>query len=113
VSSFQPIPEQPEHVPGRPIAWILGATVLVIATCAVIVWTLQMFAIEGGGRSRVETIEILPPAQPFSERLQPEQARQAEHEALDAWSWIDRPSGRVRLPIDVAIDRYIQQRGGR
>jgi len=111
--SVDDIPEQPEAVPGRAIAWTLAITALVIATCAVVVWALAAFHIPIGGASQVQRIELVPPAQPFSESMQPERDRSAARSELGQWSWADRRAGRVRIPVSVAIDRYLQARGAR
>lgn len=113
MSHFEEIPEQSEDVAARPIAWTLGITVLVVVTCGVVVWALQAFDLRGGGRSNIERVELVPPAQPFSAPTQLERQRATERAELDRWSWADRNVGLVRLPIDVAIERYLQQRGAR
>jgi hypothetical protein len=111
--SVEDVPEQPENVPGRAIAWTLAITTLVIATCAVIVWSLAAFHIPIGGASAVKRIELVPPAQPFSETMQPERTAAAARLQLEQWSWADRRTGRVRLPVNVALDRYLQAQGAR
>ena len=35
------------------------------------------------------------------------QFNQAEQEALSNYCWIDKDAGKLRIPIDLAIDRYI------
>jgi len=107
------IPEQPENVPGRAIGLTLAIAAFVIAICAVVVWSLAAFHIPIGGASAVRSIELVPPAQPFSEALQPERAEITARTQLDQWSWADRRAGRVRLPVSVAIERYLQARGVR
>ncbi len=111
MSHFDEIPEQSDNIPGRPIAWTLAITALVVITCGVVVWTLQAFELRGGGRSNIKTLELVPPAQPFSSPTQLELQRQQERGALDRWTWADRGVGRVVMPVEVAIDRYLEQRG--
>jgi len=116
MSAFEEIPEEPEHVPGRPIYRLLVATILVIAACGVVVWTLHAFQLAGGGRSDVRPamrLEQIPPAQPFSAPMQMEGARAAARYELEHWTWADRTRGRVLVPVDVAIDRYLARRGAR
>lgn len=103
--------EQPEQVPGRWVAWILGGTVVAIACCVVVVWVLAAFHLTGGGvssRQAVQRLDLVPPVQPFSTVLPMERSRTATRQLLDQWSWEDRATRRVRMPIDVAIDRYLQ-----
>jgi hypothetical protein len=107
----EPISEQPEQVPGRAVAWTLGGTVLAIACCVVIVWVLAAFQLTGGGRSStqdVQRLRLVPPAQPFSTVLPMERSRTAAHQLLDEWTWADRAARRVRMPVGIAIDRYLQ-----
>lgn len=99
------IPEQPEHVDGRPIAAALAGAVLAIVACAVIVWALVGRATGGEHRA---ALELQPSAQPFSQPLDGEAQRAAARASLDAWSWADRAHGTVRLPVNVAIDRYLE-----
>lgn len=113
MSHFEEIPEQPEHVAARPIAWTLGITVLVIITCGVVVWTLDAFHLRGGGRTNIEELRLVPPAEPFSTLTNLETRRIEERADLDRWSWANRPQGLVNLPIDLAIDRYLEQGGPR
>lgn len=111
MSGFESIPEESEQVRGRPIAWVLGATVLVIVACAVVVWTLQVFQLSGGGRTNIQHLELAPPAQPFSATTTRETSRAAARLQLDRWLWLDRTAGRVRMPVGTAIDRYLAERG--
>ncbi len=110
MSDHLPIPEETEHVRGRPIAWLLGGTVLAIVACGVVVWTLQIFQLSGGGRTNVQHLDLALPAQPFSTATTRERARAADRLQLDRWIWLDRATGRVRMPVDAAIDRYLGQR---
>lgn len=111
MSGFESIPEESEVVRGRPIAWLLGATVLAIVACAVVVWTLQVFQLHGGGRTNIQQLELVPPAQPFSSTTTRERSRATAEWRLDHWIWLDRTAGRVRMPVNTAIDRYLAQRG--
>jgi hypothetical protein len=95
------------------MAWVLGTTMLVIAACAVIVWALQVFQLTGGGEAHAEHVDVVPPSQPFSQPQHPEVQRRATRDALDEWSWADRSTRRVRVPVDVAIERYLQDGGNR
>ncbi len=110
--SAEPIPEQPESVPGKPIAWMIVIVVLAIAACGVVVWSLQAFHLFGGGETQqTQRLELQPPAQPFEiPHTKLESARDAQRFELEAWTWADRAHGRVRVPVDVAIDRYLEGR---
>lgn len=114
------IPEEPERVPGRPLYQLLAGTVLVIVASGFVVWALLAFQLDGGGRSDVvqrsqlsplRPVEGVPPAAPFSMPLQPEREQAAARAALERWRWADPARRRVLVPVDVAIDRYLAQRG--
>ncbi|MGE5186338.1 MAG: hypothetical protein ACM31C_29990 [Acidobacteriota bacterium] len=107
------LPQQPEDVPGRPVLVTLAATVLAIAACVVVVWALQSFRLEGGGEAHTRHLALVPPTPPFEVESDLEHARAVQHEQLDAWTWADRARRVVRVPVDVAIDRYLEQRGGK
>ncbi len=111
--SEEDIPQQPEDVPGRPVMLMLAATVLTIAACVVVVWALQSFRLEGGGEAHSQHPVLVPPTPPFEVESDLEPARALQHEQLDTWTWADRAHRVVREPVDVAIDRYLQQRGGK
>ena len=113
MSAFEQIPEQPETVAARPIVWIFGATIAVIVACVVVVWSLEVFHLAGGGEKPSLDIDRVPPARPFSETLQPELQRREVRNTLDRWMWADTARMRVRVPVDVAIDRYLQDRGAK
>lgn len=113
MSEPEPIPEEPEVVAGRPIAGTLGAVVLAIVVCGVVVWSLDAFDLTGGGRSGVVTIHSVPPAQPFSTETTPEIVRTGREIDLEHWTWANSAHDRVLLPVDLAIERYLAQRGTR
>ena len=88
--SFEHIPEQSEDIAGRPVAWALGITVFAILACVAVVWALDLFRLEGGGESpRVHTLELVPPARPFTMQVAP------------------APTANDRC-IEQAIDRYLE-----
>lgn len=107
------IPEEPENLSGRPASWAFVFVVLAIAASVFVVWALQAFQLFGGGESPVQRIELLPVAQPFSSPTAAERARTETTADLDRWTWADRTVGRVRMPVGVAIDRYLSSRGAR
>jgi hypothetical protein len=109
MSALEPIPEQPEDIAARPAEWALVVTILAIAACVVVVWALDAFQLAGGGRSEVMRVDLVPPAQPFSEPGRLEAIRAHTHDDLDRWTWADRATGRARMPVDLAIDRYVSR----
>ncbi len=107
------IPQQPEDVPGRPVLMMLLATIFAILACVFVVWLLQSLRLEGGGEAHSPHLVLVPPATPFEVQSDLEHTRVVQHEQLDAWTWADRAHRVVRVPIGIAIDRYLQQRGGK
>lgn len=105
------IPHQTEDVPGRPIAITIGATVVTIVACFFVVWL--MLGREPRSDNTAQTFETVPPSPPFETTTDLERTRAAQHDELDHWTWADRDHRVVRLPVDLAIDRYLQQRGGK
>ena len=109
MTQLPPIPEEPELVRARPIAWLFAATILAILVSAVVVWALDAFQLAGGGRSDVlvEPRPLAPPMQPFTAPLPTDAERAAQRTALDGWTWADAAHTRVRVPVSLAIDRYL------
>lgn len=97
--TLAPIPEESDRVAGRPIMWVLIATVITIALCVGVVWAANTFALAGGGESGVNAeagIDRIPPSTPFSFSTTPEEVRAAQKAEIDRW-------------IDAEIDRYLQE----
>ena len=111
MSKFEEIPEQPDRVAGRAIMWILIATAVTIVACAFVVWLYGPTPREGSGRSAQVQERLVPPTYPFELKSPLEAERDAQRLELDQWQWADRMKHRVLVPVDVAIDRYLAQRG--
>ena len=112
MTTHEDIPAQSEDIPGRPVAWAIVGTAITIVICAFIVRGIES-GVHGGGASRtVMDISSIPPATPFeTPRLGQELERTSQVRELEGWKWVDRDHGRILIPIDLAIDRYVQQRG--
>jgi hypothetical protein len=50
-----------------------------------------------------------PPREDERPRLTLEEVRAAEHQALTTYTWIDRERGIVRIPIEAAMERLVQE----
>jgi hypothetical protein len=109
--SFEEIPEQPDHIRGKLVATTLVATVTAIALCTGVVWLMRGDEFSGGGRSNVEMLDMVPPAQPFEMATTLEREREAQQVELERWMWADPAHTRVVVPVGVAIDRYLEQHG--
>jgi hypothetical protein len=66
----------------------------------------------GPGASPFDNSRVLPPAP----RLQVDpavdldQVRQSQNELLNSYGWADKPTGKVRVPIDRAMDMLIERK---
>ncbi len=66
----------------------------------------------GPGASPFDNSRVLPPAP----RLQVDpavdldQVRQSQNELLNSYGWADKPTGKVRVPIDRAMDMLIDRK---
>jgi hypothetical protein len=101
------IPTEPDHIAGRLVAaTIIVATIAIAASCLV-VWLLASRLAHGGGRGDVSPAALEPPADPFALATEHERHRLEQQHALDSWQWADAEHTRVRMPIELAIDRYL------
>jgi hypothetical protein len=98
----------PDRVPGRPTLAIAASALFVFALSMVIAWLLTPGdalhlartpggeTISGAERSLIET-----------ESVGRERHRQARRQ-LERWEWADRETGRVRPPIERAMEWVIE-----
>jgi hypothetical protein len=109
-------PTEPDRIPGRLIAISAIGTVIAILASALVVWLLAGSRVDGGGEvapQRPPPAEIDAIDTPsFHTAMAGEAARAARRARLDAWEWSDPAHRRVRVPVDVAIDRYLAAHGG-
>ena len=98
---------EPDVLPFWPgiVAGALAAAVI----AAAIAWSCSMTA------ARVPRAAAAPVADEVSAVIMTQFAARGRATGLaarqravrDRWSWVDRPAGVVRVPIDVAIDLYV------
>ena len=101
------IPTEPDRVPSRLIGLSIGLVVGSIVLSIAVVWFLADRIASGGGRGNLGHLQIEPPADPFDVATEHERVRDAQRVLLDHWQWADPSHTRVRLPLSVAIDRYL------
>lgn len=114
------IRQEPDQVPGKPIAAVIVATLATIAVSVVAVWMIgdcggtdlragPSVRTWGGVPREIHHVEahVLRGVETDAERAR----RQAILE-LSTWRWVDRDRRRVAVPVDVAIDLYLRQRAG-
>ena len=105
------------------VVFIAGLTVVAIVTYLVIFLLFRLFSAQA---TRQDTLlqpaaGVAQPAGPGQEHLPPEPRIQAnpaadlktlrdqEDAILTTYGWVDRPGGVVRVPIDVAMQRVLEQ----
>jgi hypothetical protein len=101
------VPTERDRVAGRLVAVALASTIVAIIASVFVVWLLATRVSHGGGRSNTVDLALEPPADPFDHTTQHENLRLERLHALDTWAWLDASHTRVRMPITVAIDRYL------
>lgn len=106
------VPTERDRVAGRLVAVAVASTIVAIAASILVVWLLATRASHGGGRSDEVDLALEPPADPFDDITQHEQRRLSLLHALDTWTWLDASRARLRMPVDVAIDRYLTTGAG-
>jgi hypothetical protein len=111
LSAFEEIPVQPDHVEGWAIQYVIVAVVVAIALCVGIVWLFLSEDLLGGGRSPVVDQTTVPPSSSFAGPTPLELERRAQLIELEGWQWADPSHAQVRMPVEVAIDRYLEERG--
>jgi hypothetical protein len=104
-------PTEPDEIPSRGVAIALIGTVVAIIASGIIVWLLRGADLAGGGRSDIEPPHVEPnPADPFHQELTSHEHHRIDQlRALDAWQWADSAHRRVKVPMSVAIDRYLEE----
>jgi hypothetical protein len=111
LSAFEEIPTQPDHVPGWAIHYMIAGVVVSIGLCTFVVWLFLSGNLIAGGRTNPVELDTIPPSTSFDAPTPVELGRRAQLMQLEEWQWADRPHDRVLEPIDLAIDRYLDQRG--
>lgn len=107
------VPTEPDRVAGRLIAATLVLAVIAVAASAVVVWLLASRLAHGGGRGDEGAFATEPPTDPFSLSTAHERHRRDQVDALESWQWADAQHTRVRMPLELAIDRYLRGGGDR
>jgi hypothetical protein len=66
----------------------------------------------GPGASPFDNSRVLPPAPRLQvdPAIDLDQVRQSQNEMLNSYGWADKPTGKVRVPIDRAMDLLIERK---
>jgi hypothetical protein len=105
-----------KDLPLRPFLYVSGGFVLSILGILILLWLLLNFLVfrvfpdRQHGASLVEQVSSFPrpeiqtnPGGDYGTFLQ------AQNERLNTYGWVDRPRGIVRVPIEEAMKRLLQQ----
>lgn len=93
----------------------IGLAVGTIIVCVAVAGLLKVLtATEGKSRQPITQIPAMHsfPPEPRLQQLPPlelDQVRRIEDERLASYGWVDKDAGRVRIPIDRAMDLVIQR----
>jgi hypothetical protein len=90
----------------KPVALAL---VVALAMIAVSIAAVVGFRVPPNGASKLATPVLQPPADAFEGLTRHEWLRLGREARLHSWTWVDRDHQRVRMPIDLAIDRYLRE----
>jgi hypothetical protein len=99
---------EPDRVAGGLVYATIIAAAIAIAASALVVYLLASRLAHGGGRSDIAHERIEPPADPFSLATAHELRRRDQHRELDSWQWADAGHTRLRMPIELAIERTLE-----
>lgn len=106
-----PVPTAPDRIPARTVVLALVGIVVGIAACAIAVALVLAPSIDDRAPPPAPPSATSIPPAPFATATPVERARAARKAALDRWQWADRDRAIVRVPVEVAIDRYLRARG--
>jgi hypothetical protein len=112
MTEHEDIPVEPDRVPPPPLRVSFAIVLAAIGISVLAVWLLAGRVVHGGGRSSIGPGRLwdtaVAPGEPFTMKTGHEIGRAAARARLDSWEWVDRTHSRVRMPIGVAIDRYLE-----
>lgn len=102
----------------RPILWATGMLVVSAVIVLVLMWVMfdhyrELDASRDARRSLVETAEEVPP----EPRLETdptadfEEYARRQRELLNSYGWVLRADGRVRIPIERAMELVVEREG--
>lgn len=101
------IEQEPDRVPAKPLAWSAGTIIVaIIASLGGTAWLIQgaitdALRVDEAHPDRIESTMFTTPA--------PAEALAGEaHAKLTTYGWVDRSRNTIRVPLDVAIEHYLE-----
>ena len=114
----KPIRHETRDIHLRPIGWIVVAFIVVAIVIHVAVWWIFQYYRDLEGRrdvrrSMVEGGEVLPkePRLQLSPQQDWDEFYASQQKILNSYEWLSREEGRVRIPIERAMELLVE-RGG-
>ena len=107
--------QQSDWIHGRAIGGIMIGFVLATALGVAVAWGLESFQSDELGR-HPRTTAVVPPevnaieTRPYSVEAQGIDDNQRAESWLSSYGWVDRTSQVVHIPIETAIDLYLDGR---
>jgi hypothetical protein len=102
------IDQEPDQFSKRPIRWSL-----VLAVIGIGVSIAATIALMRGDLEEVVVLDTRPPARiesdafAFDRTTAAERLRAAVDRRLDSYGWVERASGTIHVPLEVAIEQYL------
>lgn len=96
---------EPRDVAWRPVLWVTAATT--VAVLAMLLIVAGMYVLFGRGSSLTSPS---PPTSQLHSAQQLQVLRGQEDERLSTYGWVSREERVVRIPIDRAIDLWLEER---
>jgi hypothetical protein len=102
------IDQEQDRVPLKPVRWsgVIVTAAIALSVVATIVLAFRQLRSEPIAERRPTQIE----STLFDEPTEAEQLRFQAELQLDIYGWVDRSRGLIHVPLDVAIDHYLQEK---
>jgi hypothetical protein len=102
------IETEADRISGKLVTATIFAAIVAVAASALVVYLLLSRVAHGGGASAYREPVVEPPADTFSLATLHERHRRAQTDALNRWQWANSEHTRVRMPLEMAIDRLLR-----
>ena len=107
------IQAEADRISGKLVIATIVSAVVAVAASALVVYLLLSRTAHGGGASAFGPPAVEPPADTFSLATAHERHRRDQIESLDRWQWANAAHTRVRMPLEMAIERLLEAPGER
>jgi hypothetical protein len=112
----QELGHQGADVRFRPIKWTVIVFAVIFAAIHLVVWRLYRYVQQQDKtrdvrRSFVESVPPVPPPPRLQvyPREDLHEYLRAQQERLESYGWVSRPEGRVRIPIERAMEMVVER----